>query len=156
MFNKHLFMKNGTGSLSWEVQSDSESEILEENQQSNICHKPLEQRGTDRSEHLSSNGADENFQPCETWNLTPIYDKYWPCFMFGMHWTMWRNFEIPRARGNEFQLISFVAAYVSSVFLTESTNLSQTCLKRFVHFCVVENLLKMCIFWTKNRFNCQH
>jgi len=59
-------MKNGAGSLSWEAQRDSESEIIEENQQSNNCHKPLEQRGTKRSEHLSSNVADENFQPCET------------------------------------------------------------------------------------------
>ena len=68
---KHLSTKNG--SLSWEAQRDSESEILEENQQSNNCQKPLVQKGTKRSEHLGSDVADENVQPCETWNLTPIY-----------------------------------------------------------------------------------
>ena len=59
-------MKNGAGSLSWEAQRDSESEILEENQQSNNCQKPLVEKGTKRSEHLSTNAANENFQPCET------------------------------------------------------------------------------------------
>ena len=59
-------MKNGAGSLSWEAQRDSESEILKENQLSNNCHKYLELKGTKRSEHFSSNVEDENFQQCET------------------------------------------------------------------------------------------
>ena len=59
---KHLYMKNGAESLSWEAQRDSESEIIKENQQSNNCHKPLEQRGTNRSEHLSSNAVHFFFQ----------------------------------------------------------------------------------------------